>query len=128
MIKIKNMFDPVEPSDGPRLWVGHVNVTRDLAEWCRIDLWFREGAPSPELAEWFAEHPDGWEYFRGRHHEQLTASTASEALRRLSQRGMREDFTLVHADPNPRENAAVSLYEFLAELQAYCTDEPSDSA
>ncbi len=127
MIQIKNLFDAPEPTDHVRLWVGPVALTRDLTEWCRVDRWLKEGSPSPELAEWFEEHQGGWEYFRGKHHEQLDRNGADEVLRQLSRRAMKETVTLLHAESDPTENAAVSLYEYLVELQAYCSDEQSDS-
>jgi len=127
MIRIKNLFEAPEATDNLRLWVGPVGLTRDLATWCRVDGWLREGSPSPELSEWFEEHPGGWQYFRGKHHEQLDRSNAAETLRALSRRAMKETVTLLHAESDPSENSAVSLYEYLVELQAYCSDEQSDA-
>jgi len=123
MIQIKNLFDAAEPDDGLRLWVGPVGLTRDLAAWCRVDRWLREGSPSPDLAAWFEEHPDGWEYFRARHHEALSRGGFKERLRELSRRALRENVTLLYGESNPTENAAVSLYEYLVALQPYAPEE-----
>ena len=119
MIEIKHLFDTPEPNDGLRLWVGPVGLTRDLTEWCRVNRWLREGSPSPELAQWFDEHPDGWEYFRAMHHEALGSGPSTRILHALSRQGINEPITLLHAETNPAENAAVSLYEYLVQLQAY---------
>lgn len=123
MIQIKNLFDRAEPEDGIRLWIGAVNLTKDLAAWCKVDRWFREGAPSADLAAWFEEHPDGWEYFRGKHHEALARNGFAPVLRHLSRRALDETVTLLHAETDATQNAAVSLYEYLVELQAHCSDE-----
>ncbi len=123
MIQIKNLFDKPEPGDGIRLWVGPVNLTKDLAAWCKVDRWLQEGSPSLDLAEWFDEHPDGWEYFRGKHHESLARNCFRPLLRRLSRTAIDETITLLHAEMDAARNAAVSLYEYLVELQAHCSDE-----
>jgi uncharacterized protein YeaO (DUF488 family) len=125
MIQIKSLFDAADASDGLRLWVGAVALTRDLTEWCRVDRWLKEGAPPVELARWFEEHPGGWEYFRAKHHEALDQGGSLDALRRLSRKGIDENITLLHAESNPSQNTAVSLYEYLVELQAYCSDDQS---
>ncbi len=125
MILIKSVFDAADASDGLRLWIGAVPLTRDLTEWCRVDRWLQEGSPPAELAQWFDEHPGGWEYFRAKHHEALDRGDSLPALRRLSRTAMDENITLLHAESNPAQNAAVSLYEYLVELQAYCSDDQS---
>lgn len=123
MLQIKNIFDKVEPQDGLRYWVGPGGLTRDMIEWCSVDRWLKEGSPSERLAQWFDDNPRGWEYFRAKHHEELNQSGALRDLRILSHRGMGENITLLHADSDPEHNVAVSLYEFLVELQAYAPDE-----
>ncbi len=116
MIQIKNLFETPAASDGLRLWVGPVGLTRDLAAWCKVDRWLKEGSPHLELTEWFEEHPDGWEFFRGKHHEALVKSGSIPLLRSLSEQAVRENITLLYAESNPSENCAVSLYEFLTAL------------
>jgi uncharacterized protein YeaO (DUF488 family) len=123
MIRVKHLFDARESGDGLRLWVGPVGLTRDLAEWCHVVRWLREGSPSAALAEWFEEHPGGWEYFRARHHDELARGGAVDRLRALGQHALTENVTLLHAEDSPVENAAVSLHQYLAELQAYCSDD-----
>lgn len=126
MLQIKNVFDPPDPQDGLRLWIGSVGLTRDLAAWCHVDGWLREGSPSAALAQWFEENPGGWEYFRGKHHEELGLSASMRELRTLSRRAINENITLLHGETDAQHNVAVSLYEFLVELQAYASDDQSD--
>ena len=55
----------------------------------------------------------------------LASGPYKSALQQLAQAGMRENFTLLHHSDNPQQNTATALYEYLSELQAYCTpDEP----
>jgi uncharacterized protein YeaO (DUF488 family) len=124
MIKIKHFAEAVEPDDGQRIWVESVGVTRDLREWCSLDHVLSHLGPPGELANWFEEHPDGYEYFRGKYHDYLSSSPYKPALQQLARAGMKENFTLVHHGDDPQQNTATALYEFLAELSAYVEPEP----
>ena len=37
MIKVKHLLEAVEESDGQRLWVEPIGLTKDLREWCQVD-------------------------------------------------------------------------------------------
>jgi uncharacterized protein YeaO (DUF488 family) len=123
MIKIKHLLEPIADDDGQRLWVEPIGLTRDLAEWCRVDHVLPHLGPPKELWEWFQDHPDGYEYFRGKYHEYLQNSKYRPALQHMAAAMLKEDFTLIHQGDNPGENSAVALYEFLSELSAYCPPE-----
>ena len=84
MIKIKHLLEPVEKDDGQRLWVEPIGLTRDLQQWCRIDHVLTHLGPPRELWDWFEEHPDGYEHFRGVYHEHLSRSPYKEALQELA--------------------------------------------
>jgi uncharacterized protein YeaO (DUF488 family) len=79
--------------------------------------------PPRKLWEWFTEHPDGYEYFRGRYHELLNKGPYRPALQQLACGAMNEDFTLVFEGDDPQHNTATALQEFLSELEAYCPRE-----
>lgn len=123
MIRIKHIMDAVEKDDGLRLWVEPVGLTEDLRVWCSVHQTLRPVAPASALWEWFQQHPDGYEYFRGRYHEDLSHTRFRAALRQLALAGMKENFTLLHQGDDPAQNTATALYEFLTELQAYCPPE-----
>ena len=59
MINIKHFMDAKEESDGDRLWIEPINLTKDLQEWCFVDHLLPHLGPPMELWEWFEEHPDG---------------------------------------------------------------------
>ena len=119
MINVKHLMDDVEDDDGKRLWVEPVNLTRDLCHWCEVDFVVPEVGPCIALWNWFEQHPDGYEYFRGRYHEMLCKSPLREALQLLANVAVSHNITLLHQGIDPEHNTATALYEFLSELSAY---------
>jgi uncharacterized protein YeaO (DUF488 family) len=124
MIKIKHLMDVSEPDDGERSWIEPVGLTADLREWCNVDHVLSHLGPPAALAEWFEEHPDGYEYFRARYHEALANGPYKDALQQLACAAIKKNFTFLHTGSDPCQNAGVALYEFLTELEAYCPREP----
>jgi uncharacterized protein YeaO (DUF488 family) len=120
MIKVKHVFDAVEPDDGQRLWVEPVGLTRDLTEWCEVRHALPHVGPPTTLWQWFSCHPQGYEYFRAKYHEWLNVSPYKHALQKLACAAMKENVTLLHQGDSAAENTAVALSEFLSELEAYC--------
>lgn len=123
MLKIKHLMDPASAEDGKRLWVEPVGLTRDLVEWCNVDILLMHLGPPKKLWNWFESHPDGYEAFRGEYHEYLSKCKYKPALQQLACAMSREDFTLLHQGGDPEHNTATALYEFLCELSAYCEPE-----
>ncbi len=119
MIKIKHLLETVEGDDGDRLWVEPIGLTADLREWCKVQYVLSTLGPPMKLWEWFQEHPDGYDYFRGKYHEHLARGRRRKAMLHLAAASLQEDFTLVHQGDDPAHNSATALYEFLTELQAY---------
>jgi uncharacterized protein YeaO (DUF488 family) len=119
MIKVKHFTDRVERSDGQRIWVEPIGITKDLAQLCAVHHVLSHLGPPTELANWYEAHPDGYEYFRGRYHEHLGKGPFRQALAALARAALSEDFTLLHHGDDPEHNTATALYEFLIELQAY---------
>ena len=62
MITIKHFMDSVEKGDGNRIWVEPIGLTTDLKTWCQVNHTLCHVAPPRELWDWFAEHPDGYEF------------------------------------------------------------------
>lgn len=120
MIKIKSVFDPIEPDDGRRMWIEPIGLTHDLREMCRVDHVLPHLGPPRELLDWLEEHPDGYEFFRTRYHEALSRSPYKLALQQLAMAARKEVLTLVHASDDPQHNCATALHEYLSELEAWC--------
>lgn len=119
MMKVKHLMDAAEADDGQRLWVEAVGLTKDLRNWCKVHHVLPHLGPSAQLADWFDEHPDSYDDFRGQYHEALGKSPYKGALVKLAQTAAKENFTLLHTGDDPQHNAATALYEFLSELGAW---------
>jgi uncharacterized protein YeaO (DUF488 family) len=127
MLKMKHLLDTVEPDDGMRVWVEPIGLTRDLRQWCSVDHLLCHLGPPMKLWNWFARHPDGYEYFRGQYHQHLAHSQYTGALRGLACAAVRDNFTLVHQGDDPAHNTATALHEFLSELASYCPPDGPDA-
>ena len=123
MILIKHLMDPTDPEDGQRLWIEPVNLTLDLRQWCKVDRILNNLAPKRGLWDWFGRHPDGYEYFRGMYHQSLDRGRTKNLALDLARTALQENITLLHQSNDPEHNSATALYEYLAELQAYCPPE-----
>jgi uncharacterized protein YeaO (DUF488 family) len=120
MIKVKNFLEDVEDGDGQRIWVEPLGLTRDLRDWCKVAHVLTHLGPPRELWNWFEEHPDGYDYFRGKYHEHLGKGPYRSALQALANASLKEDFTLLHQGDDAAHNTGTALFEFLSELGAYC--------
>jgi len=120
MVKVKHLMDDVETDDGQRIWVEPQNLTRDLREWCRVDHVLPHLGPTMKIWHVLDEHPDAYEFFRNEYHQQLRSSPYRVALQSLAVASRKENFTLIHAAEDAEHNAAMALYEYLTDLEAYC--------
>ena len=68
MIKIKHLLDTVEADDGERMWVELIGLTADLREWCSVTQLLGHLGPPMSIWQWYQDHPEGYEYFRGKYH------------------------------------------------------------
>jgi uncharacterized protein YeaO (DUF488 family) len=123
MIKVKHLMDAREGDDGNRIWVEPVGLAKNLAEWCAVDYAMPLLGPPMKLWEWFEEHPDGYDFFRGCYHQALCNGPYIDSLKQLACAAAHENFTLLHAGDDPVQNCAIALYEFLSELGACCPPE-----
>ena len=123
MFRIKHLMDSVDPDDGERLWVESIGLTKDLVDWCKVSHVTSHLGPPRMLAEWFDEHPDGYEFFRGCYHQQLQTSAYRDSLQAMACFARLHNITLLHQGDFPDRNTATALYEFLVELEAYCPPE-----
>jgi uncharacterized protein YeaO (DUF488 family) len=123
MIKVKHVMDPVEKDDGQRLWVEPIGLCKDMCKWCKVDTVLSELGPPMQVWDWFEEHQDGYEYFRGVYHEALSKSPHKPAMQMMAAAASRQNFTLLHSGDDDCRNTATALHEFLSELSAYCPPE-----
>ena len=123
MIKVKHLLDAVEETDGQRVWVEPLGLTKDLREWCRVDHVMCHLGPSVAVWRVLEDHPDAYDFFRAQYHEQLKKSPYRAALQSLAVASRAETFTLVHGSDNAEHNSAMALYEYLSDLEAYIKPE-----
>lgn len=120
MINVKHFMDAIEPTDGSRIWVEPIRLTKDLIEWCQITYTLCSAAPPQHLCDWLDQHPHGYDYFQAQYHEWLNKSHFKPALQRLACEARRKTITLLHQSSDPQQNCATALHEFLIELEAFC--------
>ena len=113
-IKLKRIYEPVEPDDGQRILVDRLwprGVSKAKAS---VDRWMKEIAPSTELRVWFDHDPEKWPRFRGRyltelkHHGELVSD-----LKKLAGGG---PVTLLFAARDERHNEAIVIKQYLEKL------------
>jgi uncharacterized protein YeaO (DUF488 family) len=120
MIKVKHLMDVAETDDGQRIWVEPHNLTRDLREWCEVDHVLPHLGPPMKAWNVLQKHRDAYEFFRAEYHQRLRSSPYRAALQSLAVASRKENFTLIHASDDAEHNAAMALFEFLSDLEAYC--------
>ena len=110
-IQTKRIYEPAEAHDGERILVDRIWPRGISKHDAKLDLWFREIAPTAELRKWFGHDPARFEEFRHRYREELTANTqAVEQLRHLADC---KDITLLYAARDKHFNHAIVLATFL---------------
>lgn len=123
MIKVKHLLEAVEQSDGQRLWVEPIGLTKDLREWCHVDHVLPHLGPPIGAWKVLEEHPDAYDFFRSQYHDHLKKSPYRAALQSLAVASRSETFTLVHQADDAAHNSAHALYEYLLELESSCRPE-----
>lgn len=111
VVQLKRAYDAPEPDDGFRILVDRLwprGVSKDFA---RIDLWFKEIAPSSALRKWFGHDPAKWVEFRDRYFKELAKNPeAVEELLELVRRGL---VTFVYGAKDQEHNHVLALREYL---------------
>ena len=123
MIKVKHFLEAVECDDGQRMWVEPIGLTKDLAEWCKVDHILPHLGPPRHLWDWFEKRNGDYDYFRGCYHEALAKGPYRTPLQQLACASMKENITLLHQSDDPEHNTATALHEYLSELEAFCPNE-----
>ena len=111
MIKVKRVYDPVEPDDGRRFLVDRLWPRGMRKEALRMEGWLRDVAPSDRLRRWFGHDPKKWEEFRRRYFAELEAHP--EAWQPLLEAARAGNVTLLFSARDTSYNNAVALREFL---------------
>lgn len=115
MIRVKRVYDPIDPEDGVRILVDRLwprGISRERAQ---IDEWYREIAPSTELRKWFNHREDLWEEFRRKYKAELTQKPRKTLVEKLYFLSQRSNVTLLYSAKDSQHNNAIVLLEVLKE-------------
>ncbi|MDA8429702.1 MAG: DUF488 domain-containing protein [Geobacteraceae bacterium] len=111
MIRVKRVYDPHEPGDGPRFLVDRLWPRGIKKENLPLAGWLKEIAPSDALRRWFGHDPAKWDEFCRRYDAELEAH--GEAWRLLLDLAGTQDVTLLYSAHDTEHNNAVALRLFL---------------
>jgi uncharacterized protein YeaO (DUF488 family) len=112
-IRIKRIYEDPADDDGCRVLVDRLWPRGVSKEAARLDLWFKEIAPSTELRKEFRHKEDNFEAFTHAYRAELDESEAVDrALELVREHGT---VTLLFGAKETRMNQAVVLREYLAE-------------
>ena len=111
-ISIKRVYETWSEEDGLRILVDRLwprGVAKDKG---RIDLWYKDIAPSHELRRWFHHQVPNWPEFQRLYRLELQAMPETVAAFRALLAG-REKVTLLYGAKDEVRNHAAVLRSFL---------------
>lgn len=111
MLRLKRVYDPVEPDDGYRVLVDRLWPRGFSKEKLHADLWLKDIAPSRELVRQFHSGRLPWPEFKAHYLAELELQP--EAVAQLLDRAARGPVTLLYSARDPQANQAVVLAEYL---------------
>ena len=110
-LKLKRVYEEPTQEDGTRILVDRLWPRGLTKERARVDLWFKEIAPSNELRKWFAHDPAKWPEFKARYKAELKHNGSQLTL--LKQTIIRGPATLLYGAKDTEHNEAVVLQQLL---------------
>jgi uncharacterized protein YeaO (DUF488 family) len=110
-IRVKRVYDPVDPGDGTRVLVDRLWPRGFTKEKLRADLWLKEIAPSNALRTWFHQDRSQWQEFKARYTAELDGQP--EAVAKLLDLAAKGPVTLLYAARDLENNHVVVLAEYL---------------
>jgi uncharacterized protein YeaO (DUF488 family) len=111
-IKIKRIYENYSSQDGFRILVDRLWPRGIKKEKAKIDLWFKEIAPSDKLRKWFKHDISKWEEFKKKYQEEIKQN--KESFKKLIDIIKdKKIVTLVYSAKDEKHNNAVVLKEIL---------------
>jgi uncharacterized protein YeaO (DUF488 family) len=114
IIKIKRVYDPIDPKDGVRILVDRLWPRGIKKEKAKVDIWMKEIAPSPGLRKWFNHEPAKWEGFKKAYKKELEYSEVVEELGEHI--GANKKVTFLYAASDQEHNHALVLLDYIQEM------------
>jgi uncharacterized protein YeaO (DUF488 family) len=109
-IRVARVYDDPSPDDGRRVLVDRLWPRGFRKDDPRVGTWFKDGAPSKELREWYNHQPERFDEFTARYQKELQGSEALDELRKLAKQGV---VTLVTATRDVQGSHAAVLATLL---------------
>jgi uncharacterized protein YeaO (DUF488 family) len=111
VLRIKRVYDEASSDDGYRilidgLWSRGISKSR-----AKLDLWFKEIAPSPSLREWFNHDPEKFKEFSARYETELDKNPATAEFKKIIKQ--RKAVTLLYGAKDLQINHAIVLRDYL---------------
>ncbi len=94
MVKVKRVYTKADKDDGLRILVDRLWPRGLSKEKAKIDLWFKEIAPSDKLRKWFAHKPERWPEFKHLYFCEL--AMLKDSLEPIIRRANKTDVTLLY--------------------------------
>ncbi len=110
-ILLKRVYEKPSPEDGKRFLIERLWPRGLKKEEAKIDEWWKDIAPSPELRKWFAHDPSKWSEFKKRYRKEL--ETKHDIVLKLAEECRKSKVTFVFASKEEKLNNAVVLKEFI---------------
>jgi uncharacterized protein YeaO (DUF488 family) len=110
-ISLKRVYDPPSANDGFRVLVDRLWPRGLKKETARIDLWFKDVAPSNDLRKWFGHKPAKWDEFKRRYFRELDNRPIETSL--LVEKAKSGTLTLLFAAKDEIYNNAAALIEYI---------------
>ena len=109
-ISIKRVYDAPVKTDGIRVLVDRIWPRGIKKTDAKIDVWFKDVAPSTKLRQWFGHDSEKWVDFYNKYLAELKENPVLVELKALSRR---EKITLVYAVRDEQHNHAIVLKDLL---------------
>ena len=110
-IRLKRVYDPVDPDDGLRILVDRLWPRGFTREKLHADLWLKDIAPSTDLIQRFHQGRILWQEFKDSYISELVLQP--QAVAELLDMAARGRLTLLFAARDRDQNQAIILAEYL---------------
>ncbi|MDR2728738.1 MAG: DUF488 domain-containing protein [Chitinispirillales bacterium] len=110
-LQIKRIYEAPSPNDGIRILVDRLWPRGIKKSEARLDYWFKEIAPSPELRKWFGHQPERFEEFSKKYTRELDNNKT--LIGQIKEMLKSKNVTLLYAAKNHEMNQAAVLRNYI---------------
>ena len=111
-LQIKRVYEAASPSDGIRILIDRLWPRGIKKSEARLDYWFKDVAPSPDLRKWFGHIRERFEEFSKEYVNELE-SNKTPHIEQIRDMLKSKNVTLLYAAKDHEINHAVVLKNFI---------------